>query len=585
MTKIKDEISKLIKQALNSPSLRNLERVNNDFIGMLEQFPKDSDLLFHYNEFRIASVNVLPRTRPQILIGGPFSVNFPNLHSLPLFEVADVICLTPVNDPFPYISTIQCHPSTLFFDILKKIPQGFIPDFFWDSQIEHTHYIPAGIHTAPFPIVGGVCHTYLHKSIEHVCELFDFVVANSKEHSKILKKKYPNKILDLPFGINCASFSHLLNPRWEKTIDVCVTFGETDSVVYFNKRNQVIESIKKFKEKYGNRYSILIFDRMPREEYFEVLRKSLITINVVAVNGPYNYRTIEAMNAGSMVFQYEWDDPFFENKFSELFIDGQHGVSFNFDNFESRLLYYLENREETKKIANQGYLFLNENYSFKKIYQDLIKIIKNNKTKILRNLESPYHQGDLVYYNQNNFMTKARVFGVLDNSNMLPWIRCNNLMVSCCELKEEELGYVMLVALSSYELSQIKHSEIWNLCCQFFKEALLLAPQELTWIIHWNFLLISLEKGQGGKETIDTVLSILENTQPTPFDEKNVIFKYYINSSLYPKYNLGNDEFIKLNLELMKHIDDPKKRAFFYHQYALTAISYFCERYNRKDND
>ncbi|MBA3722924.1 MAG: hypothetical protein H0W88_11070 [Parachlamydiaceae bacterium] len=59
-----------------------------------------------------------------------------------------------------------------------------------------------------------------------------------------------------------------------------------------------------------------------------------------------------------------------------------------------------------------------------------------------------------------------------------------------------------------------------------------------------------------------------------PFDEDKVIFIYYANSSQYSKYRLGNDSIIKLNLDLMKSIDDPQERANLNHRFAQKAVEY-----------
>ena len=326
-------------------SASEAEKVDREFQKLLPLIPKKYTPFFHYNEFRIANALILPKTRPRILMGGSFFSNFPNVHGYPLSEVADVVCLSCSNKPFPYKSTIHCTADLHFFDILQKLPSGFYPDFYWDNQVEQWHYIPAGIDMAPFPIIASVCHTYLHKSIEQVCELFDLVVANSKFHASLLRRKYPEKIIELPFGLNWGSFDFHIDPHWEKTIDVSLSFAESDSPFYCQKRNRVIEMTKQFKEKYKDCFNIEITHSLPREEYLDLLEKSAVVINVTGINGPYNYRTIEAICSGCCLLQYDWDkSDFFENKFSELFIEGEHGMGFTFENFEAKLLFCLENQ-------------------------------------------------------------------------------------------------------------------------------------------------------------------------------------------------------------------------------------------------
>ncbi len=588
MNNLNQQITDLLKRSwLSSQSVSELEKINEEFNILIANNPLSKGLLFYYNEFRIAHIDKLPKTRPQILVGGPIGILYPHLHNYPLFEIADVICLTTVHKPLVYYSAIHFQPKTLYFDILKKLPKGFKPDFFWDNQIEHKHFIPYGIEIAPFPIVASVCHTYLHKTLEHVYELFDLIVPVSKSYSHLLKKNFPDKIIDLPFGLNWGAFNYTITPQWEKSLDVCITFNESSSPVYDYKRNRIIELAKKFKAKYGNRFSINISGKVSQTQYIDTLKKSRITINATAVNGPYNYRTIEAMCAGSMVFQYEWDDSFFDNKFSELFIEGRHGVTFNFENFEQKLLYYLENPIQTEKIAREGYEFLIQNYNYKKLYKQLFQEIKNRDIKLPRKISNKnnYYHNDMVYYYQNNEMINFMSLGILTVFEE-PWIQFNNLMVFANTLDENSEGYHLLIASLPSSLTQLEAFTTWALCCKFYQEALAQVPKEFAWIVKWNFLLLSIENKQFKKQDLEEMLTALE-TEPIPFDEKKITFKYYVRSNDFPdyQYKAVEWEFIRLNLELMKAMENPQARALLYRNYALKAVKYFLVKDVAADNN
>lgn len=581
MTDVDNQLRSLLQQFQKTPhSVSDLEKIDQELNKLSAQYPHNFKLLLFYNEFRISCCGKLPKTRPQILLGGTIENEYPHLHSYPLLRVADVICISARLKPLSYYSVINCTPFTPFFEILKKIPPGFVPDFFWDNQMEHMHLIPPGIEIAPFPIVASVCHTYLHQSIEHICELFDMVIPNSKFYGDNLRKKYPQKIFDLPFGLNWASFDHFIQPNWNKSIDVCLTFQTSNSPIFYNIRNRVIELMRKFKEKYGHRFSIEICSPLPQEQYVEMLKKSRIAINVTGVHGPYNYRTIESMCTGAMVFQYDWDDSFFKNEFSELFLDGIHGVSFNFDNFETKLLYYLENPEQTDKIAHEAYTFLKENYNYPKLYQKLFLLVQSLQIELPRKIQNydAYHHLDMTYYYQNNDMVNLLSFGVISEFEQISWIKFNNLMVFSTTLLEGSPGYQFLIAFASKTLALLNKADIWTLSCELHRQALVNAPYEHVWIIEWNFLLISIELEKADRNAIEKMILRLESEKPLPYDESKIIFKYYINSNRYPQYMLNTGiEFIKLNLEIIKVIDNPEKRAQLFHQYALKACRYLLD--------
>lgn len=579
------EALSILHRSLQIPAGRALDALDTEIKSLIKL---DYRIAFFYNEFRIANISKLPKTRPQILLGGPNGIIYPNFHHNPFFEVADVICLTCAIQPSSFFSALHCHPATTFQDILNRLPRSFQPDFFWDNQIERKHFIPAGIHLAPFPIAASVCHNFLHKSVEHICELFDCIITMSEYHAHILRKKYPNKIVYLPFGVNWGSFDYMIKPSWEKQIDVCITFEPTDSAIYAGKRDRVIELTKQFKEKYGDRFSIDFYYNHPFDEYVKKMQSSRITINVVGVHGPYNYRTVEAMNAGSMVFQYDWDDdPFFSNKFSGLFIDGVHGASFNFENFEKKLLFYLENPHLIEKIAKEACSFVQEKYSYKLLFQQMIDTIKGLNVTIPRTAISDigYHDADMIHYYQGSKEYKLMAYGVYSELKEIDWIKYNNLMILSGTFEPTHVGYLLLNA--EQHLTEEEKFNSWAQCLKYYDSAMASVPVELSWLVQWNFFLLSLERGLASKADIESMIAKLEKANPIPFDERRIIFKYYVNSSEYFEYHSLNspeaNEYIEFNLDLLRHIDSSQDRAALYRSYALKASKYFLDAFIKNE--
>lgn len=567
-----------------SSSQADLELIDQRWQKLIEKQPHDREIVFQYNEFRVSNCSKLPKTRPRILLGGPFNIRYPNQHSFPLFQVADVVCLTCFQDntpPLPFKSALYCTPAILFFDILKRLPQGFVPDFYWDNQVEHTHFVPYGIEQAPFPIVASVCHTFLHQSVENVCTVFDRVIAMSKFHAEILRKKFPDKILEMPFGLNWGSFDALISPKWDKTIDVFVAFQQEVSPIYCNHRNRIMELIRRFKEKHGDRFKIEIHDSLSPSKYIEMLQNSRITINATGIHGPYNYRSVEAMCAGSLLLQYDWsDDPFYRNDFSELFTEGVHGASFNFNNFESKLLYYLEHKEETEKIAHAGLAFLKEKYSYKVLYENLIKMVLESDISTKRSTQKTgYHHVDMIYYWQNNVMIDYVTLSVINEAAGGSWTHLNNLMVLSGMWSERNPGYYLLISLLPAIISEMGSLNLWEITCKLYKMSLAAVPEEHSWIVHWNFLMVAIDNEKASLTDMEGALGVLEKALPRPFEEKQIFFKYYLRAKRYEKYHAvdSNVEFNDFNLGLMKVIDMPQERANLYHDFSLRATRYFIE--------
>lgn len=570
-------ITEAIQNQFQYPDYKRLIDADRRLYALVIANPYDFQIPLIYNEFRIANITKLPKTRPHILTGAPFHVIFPTIHITPLFKLADVICLTPIDEPLPYRSTIHCHPSTQFLDILERIPEGFKPDFYWDQQIEYLHYIPAGIEKAPFPIIAGLCHTFQHQSIEYICELFDSVLPISQTYGETLKKKYPNKIINIPFGLNWASFANLIQPQWKKDIDVCLTFSPDIAPTYGNKRSAIIELTNQFKAKYGNEFVIEITHSLSKEDYIKLLQRSRITINIAGIHGPYNYRTIEAMCAGSMVFQYEWEDHPYGDTFSELFVEGVHGVTFNLNNFESKLLDYLRRPLACEDIAKNAYLFQKDNYSYEKLYLQLIDEVQKYAIPLPREVRETSNGSlyrDLAYYYQNNAVVGYIGDGLM-NIPQPPktWVDFNNLMIYLVTAQLNPYEWSLAIGKTIKMYPELKHQSLKSLYHVFYESALKIIPQEYLWILKWNYFMINAENRCISKLDAENMLSLLTNLSPIPFEEQGLFFKYYLNNINCPSLEIGvmNTDFQSFNIDLLKNINDPQARANLFRNYAITV--------------
>lgn len=571
-------------------SVKDVEAAEKAFISYLkEDNCNRNDALWMHNCFRVQHASMLPKTKPRILLGTPFDGYFPNVHSYSLFEVADIVSLNISGKRNSNPSSVDCNFNSLFSEILKSLPKGFIPDFYWDNQIEHKHYIPIGIEVAPFPIIASICHNQFHKSVEHVCTLFDAILSVSKEQGNQLRQRFGKKILDLniPFGLNWATFSGI-QPTWEKSIDLFVVFSPSDSVAYQGKRKQIYALVEEFQKKCGNRYTILITENLPEKEYVDLLSKSRITVNVTGVNGPYNYRTVEAMSAGTLLFQYNWEAPYTDNNFSESFIDGKHGIGFTLDNFEEKMLYYLENPDATEKIAREAYHYAKSEYNYKKLFGILVdhvpQIDIDRSSMIKRGL---YHH-DMIYYYQQNSCIALVGMGCVNEYKVDNWERYNNLLVMISTHFYKSLSHHINELENIPVMYEIGSLDEWSLLEYYYSKAKNSAPKEFVWIVEWNFLLIKIEQNKASQDQMRSLLSEIEKMEPIPFNELSIVFKYYVLHSGYPEYGITAEDLkkddpkkklceraLQLNIDLRNSMNDPKRRAKLHLDYAKEALVYF----------
>ena len=182
-----------------------------------------------------------------------------------------------------------------------------------------------------------------------------------------------SEVLNLPFGLNWASFD-IDSKKLDKTrdIDVSLTFTQTEDPAYGNLRNEVIELIEKIKQKNPN-LKISINSGLEKKQYFEILKRSKISLNVVGVNGPYNYRTCEIINSGALLFQINHCAKGIKLNPEETFIDQEEFILFTLDNLESKIVQYLSNNSERERIVQAGIKKLETECTYEKGFLSIIK--------------------------------------------------------------------------------------------------------------------------------------------------------------------------------------------------------------------
>lgn len=331
------------------------------------------------NQFRVKHAAYLQLVKPRILIGLINYTSEPNFQTLPLFPFADVVTLADSN-------THKNRADRLLFDlevddiseVVKALPLGFTPDYFWDPQVCGLSMPPIGLEKLPFVTIAGICHTFRAVNMYYISSLYDVVAPVSTAFVELFRQQHPGKhIIDIPFGGNWASFHATTAYREvERDIDLLISFSKSDLYEYGGYRNQAIELAKRFAAKYQQQYRIEIVSGVGKDEYHQLLFRSKIGLNVVGFNGPYNYRSCELMNHGVALMQMEVEFPVKGQHMDQYFVDGQEYISFNQDNFEQQLTDYLSQPEKVAAVAAAGKKKLETHYTYFAIHQQLYQYAK-----------------------------------------------------------------------------------------------------------------------------------------------------------------------------------------------------------------
>jgi hypothetical protein len=338
------------------------------------------EVLKEYNRFRLRNLLVLRRKRPAVLLGYVNDHHFPNFHTLELLKIADVVSLTTsVEKENSSIDRIYYLPSTDDFStIRKRFPKGFRPNLFLDMQAAHGHMQPNGLSQMPFPTVAGICHHQHGPAAKTICEMFDLVLPVGKVFSPACSYQKA-KVFNLPFGLNWASFHQSLGEPsdWKsRQIDVSVTFSKNNNPAYHGLRDQVIQCVENFKSKWSEQYVVKIESNLSKAEYVNLLKNSKISINVVAINGPYNYRTCEIINSGALLFQANVVEQGLKFSLDGVLDEEKDFISFDSKNLEEKLIHFLSNPEKGNLVALNGQERMKSEYSYDGMLKELLNFLK-----------------------------------------------------------------------------------------------------------------------------------------------------------------------------------------------------------------
>jgi len=334
--------------------------------------------LVHHNRFRLRNISSLKEKRPRILLGYINNSRFPNFQTVEILKVADIVSLTLNKPSSSEIDRVWYDLVTEDINsILKRLPKGFTPTFFWDMQAAHAHVHPRGLSCAPFPSVASICHVQQGPAIKTICQMFDFVLPVGKVFSSAVSYGKAS-VLDLPFGFNWASF-HRSFKKSERSrdVDISVTFSTSTNPAYHGLRNRVTSLVSDLQKKWAGRFRIEIRSDLPKEDYRDLLMRSKISLNVVGINGPFNYRSCEIVNARALLFQANISEAGLPVDYEGVLEDKKHFVSFTLKDLEAKLLEYLKDEQRIIDIALAASDRLKEEYSYGKQSRSLISKVSD----------------------------------------------------------------------------------------------------------------------------------------------------------------------------------------------------------------
>lgn len=141
--------------------------------------------------------------------------------------------------------------------------------------------------------------------------------------------------------------------RRKKIVDVSYCVG--------THTHEVRPKIYEILENFATKHSFSVDLDKNKHNYKAYLRRTRISVNAPGY-GEGTFRHLYTLNAGSLLLAHDSILPIQLLPHAKL-IDGRDFISFNINNLENKLLYYLQHQKELEAIALRGYYTFLEGYS------------------------------------------------------------------------------------------------------------------------------------------------------------------------------------------------------------------------------
>ena len=575
------------------PAIEELLRLEDevapfgDFSNCEEQWTSlveaedDPRILLAHSLFRLRNLPKLSK-RPSVVVGHMNNGNFPNFHTLGLLRVADVVSLSSFPkeaDPNPGLDRVYFDwVKDSFPRICRFFPKGFKPDLFWDCQAAHGHFQPRGLEQAPCPIAAGLCHLQHVHACDSIAQIFDFIAPVGKAFNERLESTGRANVLRIPFGLNWGSF-HLgffREQNVSKDIDVSLTFSSSESPVYEGCRSSVFGAVEDFKAKHGGRFKIEISTGLEQGDYHNVLERSRISLNALGVNGPYNYRTCEIMNAGALLLQHDVSGNLIPLDDEEVFVEGEDFLRFRAEDFEKTILQILDSPDRIESIANSGKTKLETEFSYEKLYLRLLRETSEKWEGYERSLsrtDSDYFLGRLFWNQfQDRDMMKLGT-GLIANSldRCIGLSYYSNLLAT---LPESMTGYgvewlVDVIRLRDPEMAQQLEGKPINLIAG----ALFAKDLENAALI-WNFIALSAEDGWMPREDLlEIAKANFDNHEWSDYDSNSWFLRHQFRPHWMKDATYHALRYENLTIPLLKNRERGAGEWRIHRDYLLALLS------------
>lgn len=228
-------------------------------------------------------------------------------------------------------------------ELKNNFPENFLPDIIVFFTPEY-HFVPIGVEKFECFLVACVSDwnvNFIH--LLDTLKAFDLIIIDIKGIKTLKEHGFNNTAY---FPIFSMYFNELKDKNLEKEFDV-VFIGNVNHDIQTTRAKYLYEI-----GKLALWYNVMINYGLYGDEYINTIAKSKISFNK-SIRSEANIRVFEALHANSLLFIED------ENLEINLLLPKNNSyITFNHDDLNEKIEYYLNNPEEMKKITENGNTFM-----------------------------------------------------------------------------------------------------------------------------------------------------------------------------------------------------------------------------------
>ncbi|MEK7432162.1 MAG: glycosyltransferase [Cyanobacteriota bacterium] len=307
--------------------------------------------------------------------------------------------------------------------------------FIIPNWLSPSHPIYEKIEELNIPVISMIVDRIIHAE-EHIKPNLiyaDLIVCMENYAVELYKKQGFENVIYIPCAGSVGYDPYIYPPiKTEKKYDL-VFLGNIKSNYtnyIYNNRKKILDKL----EELQNKYNILIKSTPSYNEYVTLTSEARICLDSTIDSKALNYRVFQAMGMGVLCFSEDDND-----MVKELYTDKKDLVLYNTDNLEILINYYLNNQEESNKIAKNGQIKTTQNYThyhfIKQVIDEANKmdLKKSQKKNLSQNTISMYK--GIMYYYKKDYIKAISYFEKIINNNNNE--KNNNIFVQKLCLYEE----------------------------------------------------------------------------------------------------------------------------------------------------